>query len=122
MPLPSNAQLFELDDSTLTFQGLLPIRPDAIRPAGEWGPGGFTVTRMWPVVGAGSAFWLVREGAPETAAAATATAPASRPARLRFLIFRPVSMAASTGAAPGSTAANAVVRSSCRSLTGVPPP
>ena len=52
MPLPSNAQLSELDDVTVTLQGALPIRPDAIRPAGECGPGGFTVTRMWLVVGA----------------------------------------------------------------------
>ena len=55
MALPSNGQLSEFADVTLTFQGSLPIRPDAIRPACEWGPGGFTVTRVWLVVGVGSA-------------------------------------------------------------------
>jgi hypothetical protein len=40
----------------------VPIVPDAIRPAGECGPGGFTVTRTWLVTGAGIACWRASAG------------------------------------------------------------
>src|SRR3984957_6117437 len=105
-------QLSVFGDLTTRVQGAVPIRPEAIRPAGECGPGGFTVTRTGVVVGWGRASWGGGAGPPTTAATTSATAPASRPPRLRFLIFLPRSMAASTGAAPGSTAENAALRSS----------
>ncbi len=71
------------------------------------GPGGFTVTRMWLVAGGGSASGRGERGDTDGYGRDDRDGPGEQAARLRFLIFRPVSMAASTGAAPGSTAASA---------------